>query len=146
MLKNFLIGTERIESSLANIGLLLLRVFIGLTMAFQHGSGKIPPSEGFVSVIEKLHFPAPFVFAWLAGIGEFVGGILLAIGLFSRPSALMVSITMGVAAFMQHAQDPFRQKEMALLYLFAGLMFLCVGSGKYGIDAIFSNNKKRYPY
>ena len=134
MVKKLILGSEVIESTLANVGLAILRVFTGLSMAFAHGLGKVPPSERFVEATAKLGFPLPEFFAWAAGLSEFVGGLLLAVGLFTRPSAFFLSCTMFVAAFLQHAADPFGRKEKALLFLAISLAFLLIGAGKYAVD------------
>lgn len=138
-MKGFLFGSENISSPLANLGLVLLRVFAGLSMALAHGMGKVPPSDGFIGGVEKLGFPLPVLFAWLAGLSEFAGGILLALGLLTRPAALMIAGTMAVAGFMRHADDPFNVQEKAFLYLAVALMFLFVGGGKYAIDRAFKS-------
>lgn len=134
--KNVLIGGEIIDSHLTNIGLLLLRLFTGLALAFAHGMGKVPPSEGFVEGVAKLGFPMPGFFAWAAGTSELFGGILLAAGLFTRPSAFFILMTMLVAGFLRHGDDPFRTMEKALLFACVALLFVLAGAGKYGVDAI----------
>ena len=123
-----------LNQNLLNAGLLLLRVFSGVAMAFAHGINKIPPSAGFIEVTGKLGFPFPAFFAWSAGITEFFGGILLALGLLTRPSALFLSITMFVAFFMRHAGDPFSQKEKAFLFLILFIFFLIAGSSRPSLD------------
>lgn len=120
----------------SDLGNLLFRLFVGLSMALAHGLGKIPPSEQFISGVEGLGFPLPVVFAWSAGLAEFVGGLLIASGLFTRWSALFLGFTMAVAAFGRHASDPFNVKEMALLYLFACVLIAFQGAGKYSLDRI----------
>jgi hypothetical protein len=59
LLRNILFGGESGLSIGANIGLTLLRVFTGLSLAFAHGIGKIPPGEGLVERAATLGFPAP---------------------------------------------------------------------------------------
>ena len=125
---------EFINSTSGHAGLLILRLFAGLTMAFAHGAGKIPPNEQFIGFLEVLGLPMVIVFAWLAGLAEFLGGILVAIGLLSRPAALSLMVTMLVAAFLAHANDPFQKKEMALLYFFVFLLVFLMGPGKYSLD------------
>lgn len=71
----------------------------------------------------------------LAVFAEFFCAILLGLGLATRFAALALSITMGVAAFVQHANDPFARKEMALLYLMIFLTLLVFGPGKYSLDS-----------
>lgn len=111
-----------------------LRVFAGLSLALAHGQGKLPPSEGFVDGVAELGFPMPIVFAWAAALAEAVGGFLMALGLTTRLAALSVAITMVVAAFGRHAADPFRQKELALLFLFISLVFVVRGAGRWSAD------------
>ncbi|MGE3975046.1 MAG: DoxX family protein [Bdellovibrionales bacterium] len=134
-LKSFLFAKTNPSSPLFHFGLFVLRVFVGMTMALAHGWNKIPPSEKFLEGVIEMGFPLPIVFAWSAGLAEFMGGILLAIGLFVRPSALFIAITMGVAGFVRHAEDPFQKQELSLVYLAVAIFFVCVGGGKWSIDS-----------
>lgn len=112
----------------------LARVATGLMMAFGHGWSKMPPPDRLVEGVGAMGFPFPVLFAWSASLSEFAGGLLIAIGLATRPSALFLAITMTVAAFVAHAADPFERKEMALLYLVLSLIFVARGSGKFSVD------------
>ena len=56
----------------SDVGLLGLRLFAGLALAFAHGRGKLPPSERFIAGAGDLGFPVPIVFAWAAALSEFV--------------------------------------------------------------------------
>lgn len=133
-MRNFLFGSYKFQSFRVNLFLAFLRIFAGFAMAFGHGMGKIPVSERFIEGVDNLGFPVSFVFAWAAAISEFLGGILLGLGLLTRPAALFLSLTMATAAFLRHADDPFSSKEKSLLYLFIFLLFLVTGSGKIGLD------------
>jgi putative oxidoreductase len=135
MLRQFLFGSDVTGAPLTNLGLLALRVFTGIGL-ITHGYTKIPPSAQFVEGVGKLGFPAPQVFAWAAGLSEAAGGALLIVGLLTRPSAFFVLFTMAVAAFGQHAADPFATKEKALLYGFIALFFLLAGAGEWSVDAL----------
>jgi putative oxidoreductase len=115
-------------------GLAMLRIFAGLALALAHGLGKVPPQEGFIGWIASWGFPAPGVFAWLAGIAEFGGGILLAAGLLTRPAALLIVLHFVVVQVWGHAGDPFLERELALLFQFIALQFLVVGAGRYSAD------------
>lgn len=142
MLKQILFGGESGLSYAANAGLTLLRIFAGVSMAAAHGLGKMPPSEQFVGGVASLGFPVPAFFAWAASLAEFLGGALLALGLFTRLSSFFVAFTMLTAAFGTHLNDPFQKKELALLYLFIALCFLIKGAGDWSLDAMF--RKKSY--
>jgi len=139
--KELLLGGAEIGTSSGNVGLMILRVFTGLVLASQHGIRKIPPHENFVQGVGELGFPLPEFFAWAAGSSEFFGGLLLAIGLLTRPAAFFILITMITAAFGRHAADPFSDKELALTFGFMALCFLLLGGGRYAIDAIIQRRK-----
>ncbi len=131
---NVLFGTG-LHSKNTDLGLLFLRVFAGFSMAFAHGIGKLPPSDGFIEGVGNLGFPIPSFFAWAASLSEFLGGILIGLGLLTRPSAFFLSITMAVAAFLRHGDDPFSGQEKALLYMMIFFMFLFTGAGRFSVDA-----------
>lgn len=139
--RSFLLGPATKGSRGADLGLLVIRAIGGLALAFGHGMGKVPPSEGFVGRVAGMGFPAPELFAWLASTAEFGGGILLALGLLTRPAALLVCGQMLVVALMAHAGDPFGDRESAVLFGAIALACLLAGGGRYSLDAlIFRRN------
>lgn len=138
---NFLFGSATTDSQAADLGLLLLRIIAGLSLAFGHGLGKIPPSEGFVSMVGNLGMPAPGLFAWLSGLAEFGGGILLALGLLTRPASLFIILNMTVALIFAHAGDTFGEREKAILFASIALMYLLVGAGRYSLDALIRGRR-----
>ncbi len=140
-----LFGSARVSSVWADFALMILRVYVGFAMAFQHGIAKLPPAERFIEGVASLGFPWPGLFAWSAGLAEFLGGIFLALGFLTRPSALFIAITMGVAGFLTHATDPFKVKELALLYLASSLVFFFLGCGRFGIDALIRGKRPLSP-
>ena len=141
-MKEIIFGGDSDRGVATSAGLFVLRVFAGLAMAFGHGMGKVPPSDKFIEGVGNMGFPAPVAMAWVAGLSEFAGGILLALGLATRLSAASVAATMVVAAFIRHAADPFGDREMALLYLAISLLFVFRGAGSWSIDALIAGRKK----
>lgn len=123
---------------LLNVGLFALRVLAGAGLAY-HGFGKVFGGNmaGFAQGVVKLGFPAPEFFAWAAALSEFLGGLLLILGLFTRPAAFFVFITMAVSGFLQHAQDPFQVKELAFLYGIVALSLILTGAGQFSVDGAF---------
>ena len=121
-------------SRATDLGLLILRLGLGLTLALAHGLGKLPPSEGFINGVGEMGFPLPTAFAWAAALSEFVGGLLIATGLATRPAAFFVACTMATAFFIRHADDPFMDAEKALLFLVGALALLATGAGRYAVD------------
>jgi putative oxidoreductase len=114
---------------------LLLRAGFGLTLAFGHGLGKLSNPQKFLASVTRHGFPLPEVMAPIAMLSEFVGGLLIAIGLATRPAALFVLGTMLGAAFVAHGGDPFSKKESALAYALAAVVVLVAGPGRYSLDA-----------
>jgi putative oxidoreductase len=137
MLNRLLFGGVSGMSFTANAGSALLRIFAGVALALGHGLGKLPPGEGLIERASAMGFPSPVFFAWAAGLSEFVGGILLALGLFTRLSSLFIAITMTVALIGVHWPDPFAAQEKAFLFLFIALSYLMKGSGDWSIDSYF---------
>jgi putative oxidoreductase len=84
--------------------------------------------------------PATMSLSWFAGLIEIVGGALLALGLFTRPVAFILSGEMAVAYFMQHAPNGFwpimNRGELAALYSFLFLYFAAHGGGAYSLDRL----------
>lgn len=136
-MKRIFFGGARIDSVVADLGVTLVRLGVGAAMVYFHGLGKFPISEQFIEGVKALGFPAPTVFAYAAAASEVAGAGLVALGLFTRPAALMLLTTMCVAFFMQHAADPFKIKEPAFLYGTFALTFLFLGSGRFALDRIF---------
>lgn len=109
-----------------------LRVAAGLVFA-QHGAQKLFGLLGGQAVALSSQ-------RGLAGIIEFVGGILIALGLFTTPVAFIASGEMAWAYFQQHAPRgawPIQNGgEPAVLYCFIFLYLSALGSGKLSIDSI----------
>lgn len=135
-MRHLLFGPATAGSRGTDAGLLILRLIGGLSLAFAHGMGKIPPAEQFVGMVGGMGFPAPALMAWAAALAEFAGGILLAIGLLTRPAALVVTIHFLVVFFHVHRADPFGDKEPALMFLMVALTLLFTGAGRYSVDAL----------
>ena len=77
----------------------------------------------------------------IGGIMELVGGVMLLIGLFTRPVAFVLSGEMAVAYFMFHANKGtplvpmLNQGELAVMYCFVFLFFAVAGAGAWSVDA-----------
>ena len=110
-----------------------LRIVAGLAFA-QHGAQKL---FGLLGAQQAAPIMSQF---GMAGVIEFVGGILIALGLFTSPVAFLASGEMAWAYFQSHAPRGFwpiqNGGELAVLYCFIFLYFAAVGSGKLSIDSI----------
>jgi len=110
----------------------LLRIVAGLLFA-QHGAQKLFGVLGGkpVELMSQMG---------LAGVIEFAGGLMIALGLFASPVAFLASGQMAVAYFQAHAPRGFwpivNGGDAAALFCFVFLYFAAAGSGKWSIDAI----------
>lgn len=112
----------------------LLRV-VAAYMFMLHGTTKLfqmPYIEMFANV------PLMSIYG-LAGVLEVGGGLLLLLGLLTRPVAFVLSGQMAVAYFMAHTQPNFLLPiltggELAALYSFVFLYFAAAGGGAWSLD------------
>ncbi len=120
-----------------DLGLLALRVWVGLSMLLLHGWDKLSnfgeKSEKFFDFLGL----GPKISLSMAIMGEFGGSILLILGLFTRLGALLGAVTMSVAFFMVHqaALSGPKSGEMAFMYLAAYVALLIAGGGRFSFDA-----------
>jgi putative oxidoreductase len=129
-----------LNATTTDMGLVILRVYTGLALAFAHGMGKVPPQPGFVSMVEGMGMPG--FFAWLAALAEFGGGLLLAVGLMTRPVAFVLVIHFAVVVLLAHAGDPFGRRELPLFFFTVALLFLFAGADRYSADAMLSRRDR----
>jgi putative oxidoreductase len=143
----------------ADVGVLLVRSS-GIGLAVWHGLPKVVAlflgTSRFPDAVASLGFPAPNVFAWGAALAELLGGLGVALGLFTRVSAFLAATPLLIAAFVRHhALDhllvllrlrtateetlkSWGSPELALLYLLPIVGVALIGPGRLSIDAMRS--------
>ena len=117
-----------------------LRIVAGY-LFIAHGTTKIfqaPYIEMFANV------PLASL-AGIAGLLEVTGGALLILGLFTRPTAFVLSGLMAFAYFLQHSPEGFwpilNRGELAALYCFVFLYLSARGAGRYSVDAALARRR-----
>ena len=119
------------EANARSIAHALLRMVTGLLFA-QHGAQKLFGWLGGNQVESIASLMG------VAGILEFFGGILIIIGLFTRPVAFVLSGQMAAAFFMAHLPRGFwpvtNGGEPAVLFCFIFLYFAAAGAGRWSVD------------
>ena len=130
--------------SLQPLGLLAMRISLGIIF-FTHGYPKLIRAD-----LEIQHFfvqhglPAQFVY--VAGVLEAFGGLLLVLGLFTRPAALLLAIEMGVAIWKVHSGGGIMAVhlyEFPLALAAACLALATVGPGAVSVDEGLLGSGKR---
>lgn len=131
-------AVDTLETVWAPRVLSILRIVSAL-LFFEHGSAKLfgfPPSDMSPEVMSL---------SWIAGVLEVVGGALLALGLFTRPVAFILSGQMAVAYWMAHAPNSFfpllNHGDAAVLFCFIFLYFVFAGGGPWSLDALLRGKK-----
>lgn len=123
------------------IALSLLRIMTGL-LFLQHGTLKwlgfpAGPNAGSGSLSTM---------SGVGGVFELIGGALLVIGLFTRPVAFLLCGEMAIAYFYSHNPRGlfpiFNAGELAVLYCFVFLYFICAGAGPWSVDAMMGNKRR----
>lgn len=120
----------------APYALAALRIVSG-AIFLEHGTQKFlgfPPGEAALSGL-ALDNPGAF-----AGIVELVAGVLIVLGLFTRPAAFLASGTMAVAYWYAHAPQNFfpvnNMGDAAILYCFIFLYLIFAGPGAWSVDGV----------
>lgn len=122
----------------SDIALLLIRVVFGGMMFLNHGMGKA--AKVFAGELSKFGDPiglGPELSLILTAFAEAACAILIVLGLFTRWAAIPLIITMAVAVFVVHLDDPLKQMELGLIYLTAFLAIFFTGPGRYSFDEQF---------
>ncbi len=141
-------GASRLQSPL----LLLVRLYWGWQF-FQTGRGKLGDLAKVTEFFQSLGIPAPGLNAALAGATECIGGLLLLLGLASRPAALALSFTMVVAyltADLEAVQGIFSDPDAFLSaapfqFLFASVLVLVFGPGFFSLDRLVARLLRAAP-
>jgi putative oxidoreductase len=136
-------------STLRSPMLLAVRLYWGFQFA-QTGWGKLHNLPKITAFFASLNIPFPGFNAPVVSMLEFAGGILLMLGLFSRPIAFLLACNMFVAywtadhaALVSIFSDPGKfYVADPYTFLFASLMVLIFGAGLYSVDTLIARHLK----
>lgn len=134
-------STAHISANTNDTGKLVLRVALGAMLLF-HGVAKLSGGIGFVGdMLAKAGLPA--VFGYGVYIGEVVAPLLILLGLFTRPAALVVAINMVVAVLLVHTSQFFTLNEtggwaleLQGMFFFAAVAVALLGAGRYSVGGV----------
>lgn len=122
----------------------LLRIVVGFTFSC-HGAQKLLGTFGGMGGHgAKAAFLSLF---WVAGILELFGGLLIMLGLFTRPVAIILCGEMAVAYFKAHAPRGslpiVNMGELAVVYCFIFLYFFAAGPGPWSLDSLMRHRSTK---
>ena len=114
----------------------VLRAVLG-AIFIAHGFHKLAHGmPDFIRTVARLGFPIPTAFAWTAALSEFLGGICVVVGLFTRYAALAIAIDMSVAITKVHLNEGLvGGYEFPLALLAIALAIVLSGAGPASIDS-----------
>lgn len=127
-----------ISSTLDAFGKLVLRLSVG-TLMLLHGIHKI--RNGVQGIIDRVAAAGlPGELGYLVLVGEVLAPVLVIVGLWTRPAALMMAITMIVAVWLVHMNDLYLLTrtggwalELQGLFLFGSLAIALLGAGRFSL-------------
>lgn len=144
----FLFGSSLNDNRILNLGWLLFRLHLGISIAIHAGWPKMNTLAApgwFNDQVAGLGFtfPSPAFWATLASWGEFVGGIGIALGLLTRFNALQLVFQFFVIAFLWYDNpEPLSGMYFQNTLFMGFLLVLFAGGGRYSLDQWIVNRKK----
>ncbi|WP_347137514.1 DoxX family protein [Paracoccus sp. SSK6] len=126
---------QGLYAALAPLTVLFMRLIAGIAFMV-HGWPKITNPMGPVGMVEGIGFYPGWFWAPLLAATEFLGGLLLALGLLTRPAAFATSIVLCVTTYFHWVlqAEGFGGAEKSLLWLAITLYFVAHGGGRLSLD------------
>jgi putative oxidoreductase len=123
------------------IGLLVLRIGVAAPLLIAHGWSKLAHFEQ-----RRTTFADPIGIGPLPGLvltifAEVFCSIAVMLGLFTRLAVIPPLVVMLVAFFVVHAGDPWRTRELPLVFAVPFLALLFTGPGRYSLDAVLAKRR-----
>jgi putative oxidoreductase len=126
-------------------GALFIRLAVGVRLVegTQDNVFSYARMQEFASFLAGLGTPFPLFSAFLSAYAQFICGILVVVGLFTRPAGLVIAINFVVALVLAHRTTPFLATWQATMMLAGGLFFLFNGSGAFALDRLRGGKRRR---
>ena len=161
-IKNFLLGSLQTDSKVFDWSYLLFRIYAGLSIATGAGLSKVfhkinekgdeswnnlafGTGDWFIKQVGEIGFTfiSPTFWAYLAVYGEFIGGLLIAFGIFTRLSSIQLAFQFFIVAFVWYdSPAPMIGMYYQQLIFWSFVMTFAVGDGSYSLATLFSRKNK----
>ena len=127
-------------SRFRDFGVLVLRLAFGFQLVKVSWQNALMPTQKlpeFVNYLTTLGFPFPTAGAYVSAYTEFIGGILLVLGLWTRPTAILLIVNFTVAFFLAHlaVNDTYQNTFPSANLIAVNVFLLFNGAGNYSVDA-----------
>lgn len=136
-------SSKQTSEKTRDLGLLALRLGLAVPLIWLHGWGKL---MNFGERADRFADPigiGPLPSLALIVFAEVFCAALVGIGLFTRWAAIPPAIGLAVAFFVQHAGDPFGERELAFVYMIGFTAVALLGGGRYSVERAFRKKGKR---
>ncbi len=131
---------DGVAVKLQTVSMDLMRIVSGLMMVVGHGYAKTfgEKVQPFFGGKDFFGIDVGINMLWIAGFIEFYVGILVILGLFTRPAALLTAVLMVMAYLSSHAAwfPTFNGGELATVYFLVFMVLFAYGPGPLSLDAI----------
>lgn len=129
-----------------DIGILLFRFFIGFRLVLGVVDNILSRQRmlEFEAFLKSYQFPSPLVAAHVSVYAQAIAGLLIIIGFKIRWAAVLMIINFLIAIVMVHWGQSIEEMTPALAMLFAAILFLFIGAGRYSLDKEPLVISKRY--
>jgi putative oxidoreductase len=140
----------------SDAALLILRVFVGVVIAY-HGWQKFDGGiANFAGFVESLSLPAPTLLAWVVAVLELVGGVMIAVGLLARLPSVLLAIEMAITGvyvkiaefdvgLIAPGNQPGTGAEIDFALMAAFIVIAVLGPGRLSLDAALGVERRESP-
>ena len=133
---------------IASVGLLILRVGVGLFMLIAHGWPKLQAfsekAESFANPLAEVGIDLGPKWSLICTIATEVGcSLLLIVGLGTRVAAAALLFTFSVIVLIVHAEQSILEKELAIIYLIVYASLLATGPGLFSLDTLVTRRRRK---
>lgn len=130
----------RVTDTFPSIGLLVLRLLAGGLLLYGHGWPKLMSWQERMTTFPNPIGIGPVPGFWLVVIAEVLCSSLVMLGWLTRLACVIPVGFFLIAAFIQHAADPFPRKELPLIFLSAYACLFFTGPGRFALDQKFGRD------
>lgn len=122
----------------------IFRLYCGISIAIGAGWAKVPTPDWFVEQVGEIGFTFISAEFWahLAAYGEFIGGLLIAFGIFTRIAAFQLAFQFFVVSFIWYSEPELFGMYYQQLIFWSFILITFMGGGKYSLDTLIKKGFK----